>query len=200
MRTAAVRSGRIVRMATGFYSAMIVVGLVWGLLRGLDVGWFAFGGSPAPGKAIALGLFLGLLGVAASYVLERSVPGVRLLGERFGMVLAGVGVREAITLAALSSVGEELLFRGCLQEEVGLLPATIVFALVHVGPSRDYLWWTASAFVFGLGLGFLYEVHGGLLGPIVMHFVINAINISLLGTKAATRNAEALGTMRPTGG
>lgn len=187
------RSARIVRMATGFYSAMLVVGLAWGALRGLSGGWFQFAGAPSPGKAVFLGLFLGLLGVAASFVLERTVAGVRLLGDRFGMVLAGVGVREAITLAALSSVGEELLFRGCLQEEVGLLPATVVFALVHVGPNRDYLWWTGSAFVFGLGLGFLYDAHGGLLGPIVMHFVINAINIALLGRKAATRNADAQG-------
>ncbi|MCO4769571.1 MAG: CPBP family intramembrane metalloprotease [Deltaproteobacteria bacterium] len=198
------KPGRIVGLAAGLYSAMLGVGLVWGLLRGLLPEWWDYPGpfddaGPTPWTAIALGAGLGLLGVALSYALERTVEGVRRLGDRFGMVLAGVGWREALALALFSSVGEEVLFRGCLQSEIGLVPATLLFALVHVGPERVYLWWTASAFVFGLGLGVLYESQGGLLGPIVMHFVINAINITLLGRKAAAKNADArpLGTMPP---
>ena len=191
--------GRIVGLAGGLYSAMLGVGLVWGLLRDLVPQWWSYPGpwdepGATPVKAIALGAVLGLAGVGLSYAMERTVAGVQLLGERFGMVLAGVGWREALLLALFSSVGEEVLFRGCLQEEIGLVPATILFALVHVGPERVYLWWTASAFVFGLGLGLLYETQGGLLGPIVMHFVINAINITLLGRKAAQKNADALPT------
>jgi membrane protease YdiL (CAAX protease family) len=80
-------------------------------------------------------------------------------------------------------VGEEMLFRGCLQEEFGLWPATIAFAAVHVGRERVYLWWTASALVFGLGLGLLYQWQGGLLAPIAMHFTINAVNITVLGRR-----------------
>jgi len=178
---------------------MLAVGLVWGFARGHVDLWWAFPGpwdepGATPWTAILFGTALGLAGVGASAILERTVEGVRHLGDRFGMILAGVGVREALLLAGFSAVGEEVLFRGCLQSEVGLLPATLLFALVHVGPERVYLWWTGSAFVFGLGLGVLYDVQGGLLGPIVMHFVINAINITLLGRKAAAKNAEALPT------
>jgi membrane protease YdiL (CAAX protease family) len=189
-------AGRIVGLAAGLYSAMLGVAVVWGLLRDLMPQWWSYPGpwdepGPTPASAIALGVALGLAGVGLSYGMERSVAGVRALGDRFGMVLAGVGWREAVLLALFSSVGEEALFRGCLQSEIGLLPATLLFALVHVGPERVYLWWTASAFVFGLGLGLLYQTQGGLLGPIVMHFVINAINISLLGRKAAAANAAS---------
>jgi len=191
------KPGRIVSLAAGLYSAMLVVGLVWGLARGHVADWWSFPGpwddpGPTPLSALLFGALLGLGGVGLSYVMERTVEGVRHLGERFGMILAGVGVKEALLLALFSSVGEEVLFRGCLQSELGLLPATLLFALVHVGPERVYLWWTGSAFVFGLGLGVLYDVQGGLLAPIVMHFVINAINITLLGKKAAAKNAEAL--------
>lgn len=189
-------SGRIVGLAAGLYSAMLGVALVWGLARGLIPQWWNYPGpweepGPTPWTAVGLGTALGLAGVALSYALERTVAGVRALGDRFGMVLAGIGWREAVLLALFSSVGEEVLFRGCLQSEIGLLPATLLFALVHVGPERVYLWWTASAFVFGLGLGLLYQAQGGLLGPIVMHFVINAINITLLGRKAAAAKADA---------
>ena len=192
------KPGRIVSLAAGLYSGMLAIGLVWGLARGHIDHWWSFPGpwddpGPSPGSAVLFGLLLGLAGVGLSYLLEQTVEGVRQLGERFGMILAGVGVREALLLALFSSIGEEVLFRGCLQSELGLLPATLLFALVHVGPERVYLWWTGSAFVFGLGLGLLYDAQGGLLAPIVMHFVINAINIALLGRKAAQQNADALG-------
>ncbi len=190
---------RIVSLAAGLYTGMLAVGIVWGLARGHIDLWWAFPGpwdepGPTPVGAAVLGTGLGLAGVVLSGVMERTVEGVRQLGDRFGMVLAGVGVREAVLLAGFSAVGEEVLFRGCLQSELGLLPATLLFALVHVGPERVYLWWTGSAFVFGLGLGLLYDTQGGLLGPIVMHFVINVINIAMLGRKAAAKNAEALPT------
>lgn len=188
---------RIVSLAAGLYSGMLAIGIIWGLARGLVGEWWAFPGpwddpGPTPLSAAGFGLALGLAGVGLSYLFEKSVAGVRHLGERFGMILAGVGAKEALLLALFSSIGEEVLFRGCLQSELGLVPATILFALVHIGPERVYLWWTGSAFVFGLGLGLLYDLQGGLLAPIVMHFVINAINITLLGRKAARKNADAL--------
>lgn len=183
---------RIVTMAAGFYSALALIALLWGWLRDLTPLWWRYPDvSATPGGAALIGLALGLLGVGLSGLMEAKVEGVQKLGERFGMVLAGVEVKHALALAALSSVGEELLFRGCVQAEFGLLPATILFALVHVGGQRFYLWWTASAFVFGLGLGALFELQGGLLGPIVMHFVINAINITMLARKEAARHADS---------
>jgi len=187
---------RIVGLAAGLYSAMLGIGLVWGLLRDHVAEWWSYpgpwdDGGPSPLSAIALGVALGLAGVALSYGMERTVDGVKVLGERFGMILAPVTWKDALLLALFSSVGEEVLFRGCLQSEIGLVPATLLFALVHIGPERVYLWWTGSAFVFGLGLGLLYETQGGLLGPVVMHFVINAINITLLARRGAAANADA---------
>jgi len=78
-----------------------------------------------------------------------------------------------------------VLFRGCLQTEWGLWIATTAFAAVHVGPATTRLWWPLSAFVYGLGLGLLYEHQGGLLAPILMHFIINAVNITILARKGA---------------
>lgn len=190
------KKGRIVRMAAGMYGAMIAVGLAWGLTRDLSPGWWDFGSARSAAEAAVAGTTLGLVAIALSWLMEHAVPGVKTLGERFSTVLAGTGTRDALILAGLSSVGEELLFRGCLQEEIGLFGATALFAIVHTGPERVYLWWTASAFVFGLGLGALYEAQGGLLAPIVMHFVINAVNIRMLGRRGDTlvrRHRDTLG-------
>ena len=62
-----------------------------------------------------------------------------------------------------------------------LIVVTLLFALVHVGPERVYLWWTGSACVFGLGLGVLYDVQGGLLAPIVM-LVISGSDWKMTGS------------------
>jgi len=52
-----------------------------------------------------------------------------------------------------------------------------VFALLHVGPKRRFLPWTASAFVLGVGFGFLARWTGSLGAPITAHFTINFVNL-----------------------
>ncbi len=190
------RGGRLIGMAAVMYGAMVAVALAWGGLRELAAGWWSFDGPRAAGEAAIVGILLGLVAIILSWELERAVDGVRSLSERFATLLAGTTVLEAIVLAGLSSVGEEMLFRGCLQPEIGILPATALFAVVHTGPERIYLWWMASAFIFGLGLAWLFEAQGGLLAPILMHFVINVVNIRVLGLKGdvlVKRKRQTLG-------
>jgi membrane protease YdiL (CAAX protease family) len=162
---------------------MVAISLIWGVLRGLTPSWWRLDGASDAATALGMGILLGIGGILVTRLMEHNVEAVRSLGARFGHILRHAGVREALILATLSSVGEEMLFRGCLQEEFGLWPATIAFAAVHVGRERVYLWWTASALVFGLGLGLLYQWQGGLLAPIAMHFTINAVNITVLGRR-----------------
>ena len=179
-------------MAAVMYGLMSVIALVWGLSRGLVASWWGFDSLMDVPPAVALGVGAGLSGVLISQHLDRTVEAIRRLGDRFASILGGTSTKEAVLLAAFSSVGEELLFRGCMQEEWGLWPATIVFAVVHTGPQKLFLWWTASAFVFGLGLGWLYEHQGGLLAPILMHFVINALNIRFLGLRGKLSDRDRL--------
>lgn len=175
----------LVGLGAAVYGVMMVVAVAWAISRSLWTGWWTFTGVSGAAVACALGVGLGLAGVFLSQRMEAHVPGVQKLGERFATILAGTSTFDAVMLALFSAVGEEALFRGCAQEEWGLWPATILFAVVHSGPERVYLWWTASAFVFGIGLGLLYEYQGGLLAPILMHFTINAINIRSLGRRGA---------------
>ena len=178
-------SERLVGLAVVVYGLMALAALIWALLRGLLPSWWTLEAGVAIPIAVGAGIALGLVGVALSHQLDEHVPGIKKLGERFSAILAGATTRDAVLLAGLSAVGEELLFRGCIQQELGLWPATILFAVVHTGPERVYLWWTASAFVFGIGLALLFEHQGGLLAPIAMHFTINAINIRSLGKRGA---------------
>jgi membrane protease YdiL (CAAX protease family) len=76
-------------------------------------------------------------------------------------------------------LGEETFFCGAIQQEFGLVVASLVFGLVHVGPDRRYLVWTVWAVLAGFMFGALYEVTGGLLAPILAHSGHNAATLLL---------------------
>jgi membrane protease YdiL (CAAX protease family) len=87
---------------------------------------------------------------------------------------------QILVVAGLSSLGEELLFRGLLVPLAGVVPAALIFGLAHQikGPSR---WvWTGWATVVGLALGGAFALTGSLIGPLLAHAIVNAANLSYL--------------------
>ena len=98
--------------------------------------------------------------------------------------LGGMSPSVTLTMAVLSSVGEEWVFRGVLQPAVGLWLASLLFGLVHVPIERALRPWPVIAFGIGLCMGILYDVFGGLVAPIAMHFAINALNLRWLASRA----------------
>jgi membrane protease YdiL (CAAX protease family) len=92
-----------------------------------------------------------------------------------------------VILALVSSIGEELLFRGALLPWFGVWIQGIVFALLHVGPGRRFLPWTVSALVLGIAFGWLAVWTGNLGGPIAAHFAINFLNLRYI-VRAAPRD------------
>jgi uncharacterized protein len=89
---------------------------------------------------------------------------------------------EILILAAASSVGEEVFFRGALLPAAGLWASSAIFALLHVGPKLRFLPWTLSSFVAGMVFGQLFLWTGDLGGPVVAHFTVNALNLRYLAT------------------
>lgn len=84
-----------------------------------------------------------------------------------------------LLVSVFSGVGEEVFFRGAVQQEFGLLVASVLFGVVHVGPDRRYLVWTAWAVLAGFLFGVLYDFTGGLLAPILAHAAHNAATLLL---------------------
>ena len=84
---------------------------------------------------------------------------------------------EIVILAAASSVGEEMFFRGALLPVVGLLASSAIFALLHIGPKARHLPWTVSSFGAGLLFGGMFLWTGDLTGPVLAHFLINFLNL-----------------------
>lgn len=91
-----------------------------------------------------------------------------LIDQMFGRLTAP----RAAWLGVISAFCEELLFRGALQPMLGLLPASIAFALVHcIGG-----WWL-FALVMGVLLGLLYNWDANLWPCVLAHALLNAVNL-----------------------
>jgi uncharacterized protein len=166
-------------LVIGLYGAMALVGLVIAAGRGNpDVfrvdesaaGWLLAAG-PVIGGVVGLGV------VWLTRIASRHFQWARDLHASFHDLLGPLAGREILILALASSIGEEVLFRGALLPWLGVWLQAFVFALLHVGPGKRFLPWTASALVMGLAFGWLAQWTGNLGAPIAAHFAINFLNL-----------------------
>jgi membrane protease YdiL (CAAX protease family) len=79
--------------------------------------------------------------------------------------LTSMGWKEIITISAAAGLGEEIMFRGIVQHWIGMVPAAIVFGILHAH-SIGYF---ATATLLGIYLGWLYQLVGNLWPPILAH-------------------------------
>jgi membrane protease YdiL (CAAX protease family) len=128
----------------------------------------------------ALGLAVGLVVVLASRWAVARLGWARGLHRDFRALLGDVSSREILVLAAASSIGEEVLFRGALQPWLGLWAQAALFGLLHVGPGRRFLPWTAWALVMGVAFGAMVQLTGDIAGAMVAHFTINYLNLHFI--------------------
>lgn len=182
----------VLPLAFFFYGLLGLSGIVWVWIRT---------GNPVPASLPGARPFLGLLVggsvgiavVASSAIGIRHSGPMRWLAAEIQGVLGSCSASACFGLALASAVGEEFFFRGAMQPTLGLGLTTVAFGLVHIGPDRRFLIWTAFASVLGLGLGWLLEWTGSLLGCILAHFTINFFNllqIMRLGSKRVTRGSS----------
>ncbi len=162
---------------------MGLVGLIWASVRSIPIAY----------RFDIEALSLGILAAAAFSVVNLGLYGYsRRLGRPAGIhaflenelfpVFRGVGGFELALLALLAGFGEEIFFRGALQQETGLWVASLIFGILH-GPSKD-LWplglWAA---VMGALLGFVYEGTGNLVVPAVAHAVYDGVALVYVRNK-----------------
>jgi membrane protease YdiL (CAAX protease family) len=172
------------RVAWVFYLVLAIAGLLWtGAQRGrLGLELFVDPGS----WWIDLGAGLGVGGALLLlwWALRRFVAAARSLEDELAALLAPLAVAEALSLALISALAEELFFRGALQGAMGLLPAAVLFALLHAGPGKGFRIWTLFALAGGLALGALVALRGPLGGAIVAHLLVNGVNLVRLARRA----------------
>ena len=166
----------LLRLALAGEALLVLLALGWARYRGLPLE----AGSGPWVRDAAAGLLAAAAFAGANYWLLRHAPplrAVRAVRRVYRDILkplfAEIGVREVVVIAIAAGVGEELLFRGALQPEIGLVPASLVFGALHTG-GRGTLAFGCWVAVMGAALGWLAVATGGLLAPIVAHALYDA--------------------------
>lgn len=159
------------------YLGLGAAALAWGSLRGQPNVWHLAGRDPAVFAGIISGLAAGLGIVFASRMALYRFDWARALHRELRHLLFPLSEVEIVVLAAASSVGEEMFFRGALLPAIGLVGSSAIFALLHIGPKARHLPWTLSSFGAGLLFGAMFLWTGDLTGPVVAHFLVNFLNL-----------------------
>ena len=134
-----------------------------------------------------LGLAAGLLVIAASAELTARTRLGQALARALADAIGPLRTRDCLVLALSSGIAEEALFRGALQPRVGLVWASLLFALAHLVPRRELLPWSLFSLAAGFLLGGLYAATGNLVAPVVAHVVVNAVNLRRLSRDFVAR-------------
>ncbi|HEX4964870.1 MAG TPA: CPBP family intramembrane glutamic endopeptidase [Thermoanaerobaculia bacterium] len=185
--------GRLYRFAWGLYLVLALAGAVWiGFQRGV-IPLSLFFDARRWWLDLGLGLGAGLLLLGLWAAAERLFPLARELEVRLAEALGPLSGSEALALALISGFAEELFFRGAVQGTLGWVAATILFGLLHSGPGRAFRLWTLFALLAGGVLGLLMQWRGNLLGPVLGHFLVNAVNLRRLASGAGDSARLALG-------
>ncbi len=174
------------RLAVAFYVLLAAVGATINAVR--DRPLVPLAGEPdrlLPATAAALVAAAGI--IFGSAVASRRFEWAKRLEATFRQALGPLERREIRVIALASGLGEEIFFRGALQpalgdllrsDVIGLLLATLVFALLHTAPGRGLIAWTIFAFVVGLLLGGLFSWSGSVIPPVLLHVVVNDRNLA----------------------
>ena len=134
---------------------------------------------------VLIGVGIGLIVVGISRWISSRFLWAQKMNEDFADIFQGISLVEITGLAVMSSLTEEILFRGMLQEHVGLILCSIIFGLLHIPMKRQHWPWTVAAVIMGGVFGGLYEWRHALTAPLIAHFTINYFNLNALATFSA---------------
>jgi hypothetical protein len=168
-------------LIVALYSALGLLAIGWGWWRG-DRNIYEYGERNLVWLMASpfLGLAFGLAMVFLSRLAVHSMEWARVLHREFHAVVHELSAKEIFLLAASSSVGEELFFRGAMLPALGLWLSSVLFALMHVRAQWRFLPWTIMSFIMGVAMGLMYMKTGNLGAPIVAHFTINLLNLNYI--------------------
>lgn len=88
-------------------------------------------------------------------------------------------VEDMIFIAVLSGLGEEILFRGWLQTQFGIVIASVLFGLIHIW-GKEGIGYGLYAIGMGFVLGYLFQYTGSLWAPALAHALNNFLGLYAL--------------------
>jgi hypothetical protein len=115
----------------------------------------------------------------------RVIPAIRRLEAWQRDMVGDWSIADIVAVAFMSGLAEEALVRALLQPWIGLWPATVAFALLHVVPDRRLWIWPVVALLMGLAFGLLFEAFGYPAAALA-HMLLNLVSLLRLRRGAGT--------------
>ena len=184
--------------AAFFYAFPIAVAWVW--LYHLDADRSRRLWAPADWpRCLAIGVAAGLALVGLMTLCSRRFAWTRRLEAEFGWMLGRQRGWEIVWIALLSGAAEEYLFRGALQEKMGVWLAAAVFGVIHWPLNRNFWMWPLLSGVIGLGLGGLALATHSLVAPAAAHALVNLVNLRRITSRFREWDEERVNRYVETG-
>jgi membrane protease YdiL (CAAX protease family) len=169
-----------------FYLLLLLALIAYYLLIGMSP-WQLFY-IPNPSTVFPYGVEAKVLlgaGVAFSFVgltawVSQRFLWARRLNEEFAPIFRHQSNMEITGLALSSALVEEVIFRGWLQQEYGILLSATIFGTLHVPLKLSHIPWTISALLMGFVFAWMFQYTGDLTAVFIAHFSINYFNIHAL--------------------
>jgi uncharacterized protein len=139
----------------------------------------------ASAMSLACGLVLAAFVVVATRVIMPRFGWSRDLVDKLSPFARALSERQIVWVAIMSSLGEELLFRGLFAPAAGIVASSLVFGVLHQVPGRARAPWLVWATGMGAIFGWMYQLTGSLVGPIIAHALINGANLHYLRSTPA---------------
>lgn len=127
-------------------------------------------------------IVLTVINMLIVYVLPKYIPFFKPMRKSYDEVCSLVINADwfvIVVVAIFSGIAEELLFRGAIQQQFGILIASILFGLCHVA-NKETIFYGLYAIVIGLFMGVLLIYTGSLIVPVLIHIINNAIAIPVM--------------------
>lgn len=124
-------------------------------------------------QIITIGVPVGIAVVLADILLMKLLPSSYYddggLNER---IFKKRNIFHILFIALFVAFSEELLFRGIIQTKLGLILASIIFAIIHYRYLFNWFLFV-NIVVLSFFIGLIFEWTGNLAVTIAMHFVID---------------------------
>jgi hypothetical protein len=176
-------------------ATLLLTATVWCQISNIDLrpGLHGKPGDILVGAAVGLGLAFSsvLMYWVGKFPLFKWMSGTReLVTKLMGPLFADATTIDILFISLISGFCEEVLFRGVIQEQWGLFPASVIFGVLHTAGPR-YPHYPIWAFTAALIFGGMYGATHSLWPPIVAHITNNFLGLCVLrklGKRTATES------------
>lgn len=156
---------------------LLLIGLLstYFFIVGEERGWAEFFALPKPLSYLWIGFGAGIVIILFELLLNKVLPQDEFddggINEK---IFRNLGFVHVFFVAFIVAFTEEVLFRGVIQEFVGVWWASIIFTIIHVRYLKKWMM-VLVVFLISLAFGWIYELTGSLWPSIFAHFLVDFV-------------------------